>query len=82
MIGLRDVLEGTKGVLRGSAAPDLLFRRVWHDSRSVEPGDLFVALRGERHDGHDFIPDAVRRVPPLCLSRRGGRMSLHLSVCR
>jgi UDP-N-acetylmuramoyl-tripeptide--D-alanyl-D-alanine ligase len=61
MISLRDVLDGTAGMLRGSAAPDLLFRRVWHDSRTVEPGDLFVALRGERHDGHDFVADAVRR---------------------
>ncbi|MBO9384972.1 MAG: UDP-N-acetylmuramoyl-tripeptide--D-alanyl-D-alanine ligase [Thermomicrobium sp.] len=61
MISLRDVLDGTAGMLRGSAAPDLLFRRVWHDSRTVEPGDLFVAVRGERHDGHDFVADAVRR---------------------
>ncbi len=61
MISLRDVLEGTKGVLRESAPPDLLFRRVWHDSRTVEAGDLFVALRGERHDGHDFVADAAQR---------------------
>lgn len=61
MIGLRDVLEGTKGQLHGSAPPDLLFRRVWHDSRSSEPGDLFVALQGERHDGHEFVADAIRR---------------------
>ena len=31
------------------------------DSRQVRPGDLFVALRGERHDGHDFIADVVRQ---------------------
>lgn len=30
------------------------------DSRSLEPGDLFVALAGER-DGHDFIPMALER---------------------
>ncbi len=30
------------------------------DSRSIEPGDLFVALAGER-DGHDFIPMALER---------------------
>jgi len=29
------------------------------DSRSVHPGDLFVALPGERVDGHDFVPDAA-----------------------
>jgi UDP-N-acetylmuramoyl-tripeptide--D-alanyl-D-alanine ligase len=30
------------------------------DTRSIEPGDLFVALAGER-DGHDFIPMALER---------------------
>lgn len=29
------------------------------DSRSVQPGDLFFALRGERHDGRDFIARAA-----------------------
>jgi UDP-N-acetylmuramoyl-tripeptide--D-alanyl-D-alanine ligase len=29
------------------------------DSRAVEPGDLFVALRGEHSDGHDFAAGAV-----------------------
>lgn len=28
------------------------------DSRSLQPGDLFVALRGERFDGHDFVEEA------------------------
>jgi UDP-N-acetylmuramoyl-tripeptide--D-alanyl-D-alanine ligase len=35
--------------------------RVWADTRSVQPGDLFVALAGERFDAHDFIADAVGR---------------------
>ena len=29
------------------------------DSRTVAPGDLFFALRGERHDGHDHVPAAL-----------------------
>ncbi len=35
------------------------FTGVSIDSRRIEPGALFVALRGERFDGHDFIVQAV-----------------------
>jgi len=35
--------------------------RAVHDSRIVEPGDLFVALRGSRTDGHRFLSDAYAR---------------------
>jgi len=31
------------------------------DSRTIGPGELFFAVRGERHDGHDFIAGAVDR---------------------
>jgi UDP-N-acetylmuramoyl-L-alanyl-D-glutamate--2,6-diaminopimelate ligase len=31
------------------------------DSRAVKPGTLFIALRGERTDGHNFIEDAIAR---------------------
>ena len=30
------------------------------DSRQVEPNTLFVAIRGEFHDGHQHIDDAVK----------------------
>jgi len=33
--------------------------RVSIDSRAIAPGDLFVAIRGERFDGHEFVPAAV-----------------------
>ena len=35
--------------------PDREFRGVCTDSRKVRPGELFVALRGENFDGHDFL---------------------------
>jgi UDP-N-acetylmuramoyl-tripeptide--D-alanyl-D-alanine ligase len=31
------------------------------DSRTVSPGELFFAVRGERHDGHDFVGAAFER---------------------
>ncbi len=35
-------------------------RSVTADSRAVRPGALFVCLTGARHDGHAFVPEAVR----------------------
>ncbi|MGC4096778.1 MAG: UDP-N-acetylmuramoyl-tripeptide--D-alanyl-D-alanine ligase [Nitrospira sp.] len=36
-------------------------RRISLDSRSLQPGDLFLALRGDRFDGHDFLATALSR---------------------
>jgi UDP-N-acetylmuramoyl-tripeptide--D-alanyl-D-alanine ligase len=43
---------------RASAA-DVTFTGVSTDSRGIKAGDLFVALRGERFDGHDFLAAAA-----------------------
>ena len=40
------------------------------DSRQVIPGSLFVAIPGERTDGHDFLPQAFRRGASLALIQR------------
>ncbi len=37
------------------------FSRVGTDSRAVRPGELFVALRGDRFDGNAFIDEAISR---------------------
>lgn len=39
------------------------------DSRKVEPGDLFIALRGEHTDGHKFLGDAAARGATGLLTR-------------
>lgn len=31
------------------------------DSRHIKEGELFVALKGDRFDGHDFVPDAMKK---------------------
>ena len=44
-----------------ASAAGLEIAGVCHDSRRVEPGDLFVAVAGESFDGREFAGDAVRR---------------------
>jgi len=36
-------------------------RGVSIDTRTLKPGDLYIAIRGETHDGHAFIPEAVAK---------------------
>ena len=40
---------------------DVSFSRVTTDTRQLQAGDLFVALRGERFDAHDFLADAAAK---------------------
>ena len=49
-----EVLYGTHAGL------DAGFTSVSTDSRTIQPGALFVALRGEKFDGHDFIAAVAR----------------------
>ena len=37
------------------------FSRIQTDSRNVQPGDVFWALRGERFDGHEFVSQAFEK---------------------
>jgi UDP-N-acetylmuramoyl-L-alanyl-D-glutamate--2,6-diaminopimelate ligase len=55
---LASVLPGAE---IGSSARGLEVARVTADSRSVRPGDVFVAIRGARFDGFDYAADAIRR---------------------
>ncbi len=50
---LRELAQPLRAQLHGS---DCEIRRVSTDSRDITAGDLFVALRGERFDGHDYLP--------------------------
>src|SRR5262249_45191173 len=44
---------------RAQMAPHVPFEGVSTDSRTLSPGSLFVALRGERFDGHRFLPEVA-----------------------
>ena len=56
MTTLAQVARWTGGRLVGDGATP--FERVHSDSRTLQPGDLFVAIRGERFDANDFLGQA------------------------
>ena len=50
----RNILEGLQEKLQ-----QMEIRGVSIDSRTVREGELFIAIRGDRYDGHDFVPAAI-----------------------
>lgn len=51
--------------------PGIAVQRVHSDTRTLQPGDLFVALKGERFDANDFIADAQARGAAAALAHAG-----------
>ncbi|HCF59517.1 MAG TPA: UDP-N-acetylmuramoyl-tripeptide--D-alanyl-D-alanine ligase [Myxococcales bacterium] len=66
---LAEVMEATGGSARGT--PPAGFDSVTTDSRKVPAGSLFVALQGERFDGHAFVETAAKAGAAGALVRRG-----------
>ncbi len=59
-LGVRDILEATGGILH-SGREDFYFSGISIDSRTINKGELFVAIKGRNFDGHDFIAEALRK---------------------
>jgi UDP-N-acetylmuramoyl-tripeptide--D-alanyl-D-alanine ligase len=57
LFSVRDILKVTGASLQAGQAEGVVLG-VTSDSRQVTPGDLFVAIKGERVDGHAFVRDA------------------------
>ncbi len=49
----------------------VMIKRVHTDTRTLAAGDLFVALRGERFDAHDFLPQAAASGAVAAIAERG-----------
>jgi len=64
---MRAVAEITGGHLMENGA-SVEFQGISTDSRTVQPGDLFVPLRGDNYDGHDYLTQAIQRGAAACLS--------------
>jgi alanine racemase len=60
MIYLNDLLAATGGKHVGPPTPTR-FPSFSYDSRSICPGDIFVAVKTESGDGHDYIADAIQK---------------------
>ena len=70
-LSLAGVADVVGGVLADEAQGDRVVTSVTIDSRTVAPGSLFVALRGDHADGSAFVTDALQRGGAGALAERG-----------
>jgi UDP-N-acetylmuramoyl-L-alanyl-D-glutamate--2,6-diaminopimelate ligase len=64
----------------GQGWGDIDISGVAYDSRKVEEGYLFVAITGERYDGHDFIKDAIKRGAVAIVGEKDSPIPLYIRV--
>src|SRR5437868_14120241 len=59
-LSLQQIAEFTRAKIeRGDG--QFVIQRVSTDSRTIQAGELFVALRGENFDAHDFLGQVIER---------------------
>lgn len=65
---LQTIAQATQARLLGIG--DITVMEVCDNSQKARPGALFIALRGEKHDAHDYIPQAIENCAAAVLADR------------
>ena len=62
-MSLTEIAQAVDGRLMPTTVPtdEPVAISAFTDSRQIVPGSVFVAIAGERVDGHDFVPRSARR---------------------
>ena len=79
---ISEILTATGGKLVQGDVSSLV-HNVVINSRVVKKGDLFLAVIGNTHDGHTFIPEAIKRgVAGIIVSKLTGDYPSSLAVIK
>lgn len=66
---LQEIIDATSGTCKGDVS--LQFKDISTDTRTIEAGYVFVALRGDTFDGHDFINTAIEKGATAAIVEKG-----------
>ena len=66
---LQEIIDATSGTCKGDVS--LQFKDVSTDTRTIEAGYVFVALRGDTFDGHNFINTAIEKGATAAIVEKG-----------
>ena len=68
-LSIKEIIEATGGTL-AAGNPEMIVDGISTDSRKVGPGCLFIPLKGENFDGHDFISSAFANGAAAALTHK------------
>ncbi len=57
---MMQLIQAAQALQARQQGADVRFAAVSTDTRSIQPGDLFIALKGEHFDGAKFVPNALK----------------------
>jgi len=61
MCQIKDILKHIKTIEIVGEITDKKINKIYLDSNSIKPNSMFIAIKGTRVDGHDFIEDAIKK---------------------
>ena len=74
-------LSQLENILKSSlSGPDILFEGISIDSRTASQGNLFIALKGEKYDGHDYINKAINNGAVAVITEKDITSISHIKV--
>lgn len=79
MFSVNELLKATKGkIVWGNA--DLRVKGISIDSRTIGPGECFMAIKGDNFDGHDFIEEAIKKGATCIIAKHQTSDTRHQKV--
>src|SRR6185436_1127730 len=81
MLSIRQIVHATGGkLLQGD--PAQIVRQIHIDSRLIKKGDLFIAIKGAKHDAHRFISQVVRQKCGALIVSKNVKVSAGINVIK
>ncbi len=72
MLKVSELLKATQGKLLSGSAHTII-KGIAIDSRLIKPGEAFIAIKGDKFDGHKFIDEAIKKGARVVISQTRGR---------
>ena len=68
-LSLKEIIDAVDGVFKGDVnTSEIFINHITTDTRKIQEGDLFIPLKGDNFDGHDFLSQAFEKGAKCCFS--------------